>query len=73
MVEFWMMIAITSTTGTMIGQMPTPPVYYTQELCQDAAKELMAKGQGDHMCVKARPVTQMEIQGGTVYYNTPLR
>jgi CBS domain-containing protein len=65
MVEFWMMITLATTAGTVSGVMPAPPVYYTQELCQDAVKELMAKGQGDHMCVRARPLVTMDVQGGT--------
>lgn len=64
MVEFWVMIAITATSGTISAMAPSPPVYYTRELCQDAAKELLAHGGGEHLCVQARPLVQMN---GVVY------
>lgn len=68
MVEFWIMIAIASTSGTVMGQAPSPPVYYTRELCEDAAKDLKQRtGGGDHMCVPARPLVQMQGNTVTIY------
>jgi hypothetical protein len=60
MVEFWMMLAMATTSGTVMGQMPQPPLYYTQQLCLDAAKELREHGGGEHFCVRAQPTVTLQ-------------
>ncbi len=69
MVEFWMMIVVASSSGTMMGATPAPPVYYTQELCLSAAKEIQAKSGAQHMCVPVRPMVDMQMNGNVVYGN----
>jgi hypothetical protein len=65
-----MMIIVASTAGTIPGQQPSPPVYYTQELCMDAARQLESvTGSGGHACVKVHPMVNMQMQGNVVYSN----
>lgn len=71
MVEFWIMIAVVATSGTVTAMPNSPPVYYTRELCEAAGKNITDRTGQQYMCTPARPVVTMMVNDGYVIQVLP--